>query len=254
MNIKTSLYFRTKSWIDQYEKNEISKKYSLSSIDDLSLETLIVMQSIKAISPSFNTLIDIGAHKGLFTKAANLFFKIDLSLCFEPNVEMIKKISENTKNFNIEINSIALSEKEEDVLFYKHEDSSMNSILKGNVDVLKEKFPWDNPDKITSSKVKSMPLDVFISNRKLGSDTNFFLKIDTQGNELEILKGSRKTLLQTSVCVIEQMFVEAYQGTSTFQELINFMSDNRFKCKGPVSISYRPNKEVSSVDFLFVKD
>ena len=80
-----------------------------------------------------------------------------------------------------------------------------------------------------------------------------FLKIDTQGNELEVLMGGKNTLSKVQSIMVEFMFLSPYDTRYTFEELISYLSNTGFECRGPVSIAKRPNNQISAVDFLFVR-
>ena len=82
---------------------------------------------------------------------------------------------------------------------------------------------------------------------------SLFIKIDTQGNELNVLKHSIQTLKYTKVLLIEFMFLNPYKNDFSFFDLISFLNKHDFICKGALTIFKRPSKKISGVDFLFVK-
>lgn len=196
--------------------------------------------------------MDIGANKGQFSKVANAFFDFDQTICFEPNEALNCYIAENNKTNHHIIENIALADHEDEVVFYLHQDETMNSIVKANPTVLKEEFPWDNPNAMRETTVKTITLDAYMERKELMNNT-FLLKIDTQGNELNILKQGIQTLKHTEICLLEYMFLSPCQTDYSFYELLDFMDANAFDCKGALSISKRPSKKISAVDFLFVK-
>jgi hypothetical protein len=57
-----------------------------------------------------------------------------------------------------------------------------------------------------------------------------FLKLDTQGTELEILKGAREYLSDGKIAVVktEVSFQPVYRGQCTFSEIDRFMKDHGF--------------------------
>jgi 2-oxoglutarate dehydrogenase E1 component len=57
-------------------------------------------------------------------------------------------------------------------------------------------------------------------------ERSIFLKVDTQGNEIEVLKGAESVLARTVACVVEHMFYTPYQGQASFAELLAFGSLN----------------------------
>ena len=198
------------------------------------------------------TLLDIGAHKGHFARAANLFFDLRHTICFEPNADLHPTIEAALQRVPSDIEHLALSDKAGQIQFFLHQDDSMNSTVEADAKTLRDEFPWDNPDHLRSTTVPTMTLDAYTAEKGLG-DHSFFIKIDTQGNELDILRHGTQTLAQTQLILAEFMFLNPYQSSHTFMDLISFMDSHNFSCQGALTIAKRPSKKVSAVDFLFVK-
>jgi FkbM family methyltransferase len=254
MGIKNSIYYRLKSLLKKEELKNIASKYNIGfvKIKDSSFSDIESMETIINYLKNTNILIDIGAHKGLFTKTANSFFPFDKTICFEPNKVLHNTIKENNSNINLIIENMALSDKEGKATFHLHQDSSMNSIEESNPAVLKSEFPWDNPDLIKKMMVTTKTLDNYFKNPDFKNNL-FFIKIDTQGNELNVLKHGIQVLKKTKVLLIEYMFLSPYKNESSFSDLIYFLNEHNFICKGALTIFKRPSKKISGVDFLFIK-
>jgi FkbM family methyltransferase len=254
MNIKRILYYRAKKFVDSENRR---KSFAGNNLDykyypNIPLELSETMETIKNYKSKSNVLLDIGAHNGLFSKMANLIYKFDKTFCFEPNQVLNKTIRLNNSNENVIIENIALSDSDGQTTFYLHTDSSMNSIVEAREDLLKMEFPWDDPSKMKKETVSTATLDNYISKNTSQKDI-FFIKIDTQGNELNILKNGISTLKRTEICLIEFMFTNPYQSDFRFYDLISFMEKSEFDCMGALTINKRPSMKVSAVDFLFVK-
>ena len=248
------MYFRAKSFVERENLKYIIGKNELDYNDfrEIPMELIETMETIRNYKVQATTLLDVGAHKGLFSKAANSFFKFKNTVCFEPNKEHNGSIKSSNKGSGLRIENIALSNKRGKVTFYLHKDDAMNSIVESENDVLKAEFPWDNPELMKKTTVDTITLDNYISDNSLQKET-FFLKIDTQGNELNVLKHGVMTLRQTEICLIEYMFTSPYKSDFVFYDLVSFMNQNNFDCKGALTINKRPSKKISAVDFLFVK-
>ena len=254
MDIKKSIYYRLKSILKNLELKDIALRNNIDliNIKDSSFSDIKSMETISNYLTNTNVLIDIGAYKGLFSKTANSFFSFEKTICFEPNKLLIDIIKKNNSNINLIIENIALSDKEGTATFHLHEDSSMNSIIESNIDVLKSEFPWDNPDLLDKNLVPTKTLDNYMKNLDV-KNHSLFIKIDTQGNELNVLKHSIQTLKFTKVLLIEFMFLNPYKNDFSFFDLISFLNKHNFICKGALTIFKRPSKKISGVDFLFVK-
>lgn len=252
MNLKNSIYHRAKALVEKHERGLLLRNNRLAEDVVLPREILETLETVGNYLPEQATLLDIGAHKGLFAQGANLFFKLRETICFEPNQALHPQIASATSAFNTKVEHLALSDKEGEIQFFLHQDDSMNSTVEADKDLLREEFPWDNPDHLQATRVPTMTLDQYVERNGLG-DRRFFIKIDTQGNELDILRHAEKTLAQTAVIVAEFMFLNPYQSSYSFMDLVSFMESHNFSCRGALTIAKRPSKKVSAVDFLFVK-
>lgn len=95
------------------------------------------------------------------------------------------------------------------------------------------------------------PLDAMI---EPGWEAPFGLKIDTQGFELEVLKGASATLARTTVVSLELSLVELYEGGAKLDEVYAFMERAGFRCISLVEVfSDFARHEVLQVDGTFVR-
>lgn len=75
---------------------------------------------MKAYSLRADILQDIGAYKGLFSKAANDYFEFEKTICFEPNQELHKAILNHNSQHEIIIEDLALDSKKGIADYYLH--------------------------------------------------------------------------------------------------------------------------------------
>lgn len=254
MDIKKSIYYRLKAILKKIELKDIASRNNIDliNIKDSSFSDIESMETISNYLTNTNILIDIGAHKGLFSKTANSFFSFEKTICFEPNKLLIDLIKNNNSNVNLIVENIALSDSDGTATFHLHQDSSMNSIIESNIEILKSEFPWDDPELLDKNLVPTKTLDNYMKTLDMKKHS-LFIKIDTQGNELNVLKHSIQTLKYTKVLLIEFMFLNPYKNDFSFFDLISFLNKHDFICKGALTIFKRPSKKISGVDFLFVK-
>lgn len=82
----------------------------------------------------------------------------------------------------------------------------------------------------------------------------FGLKIDTQGFELEVLRGAGAVLAQTEVAVIEITFAHLYENGARCGEVMQFMERAGFVCIGMVeAFANVPEEEVLQVDAALLR-
>jgi hypothetical protein len=82
----------------------------------------------------------------------------------------------------------------------------------------------------------------------------YFIKIDTQGSELEILQGSLRTLSNTDALLVEVSVQDFFIESHTLLDLSNFLCDNGFRIFDVADLTYRPSDGfLAQFDVLFVR-
>jgi len=221
----------------------------LDSVDFL--QTLTSIRAILDIVPP--VLVDVGAHRGHFARAADQVLGFERIICIEPDAELLEELNAAVPKNKTTVRQVALAETEGTSNLFIHEDRSMNSLLEADIEVLRTKFPTYRHDSIYQRKVNTTTLDCLLKEEGALNGTELFLKLDTQGNELSILRAGSLTLGSTRACLVEFMFCTPYMQTSEFHELVDFLRDQGLRCRGALNIHRRPSHEVSGVDFLFTR-
>jgi len=201
--------FIIKKIVNSYKKSRDKKK-------SLLIKKILGEEKIR--------LLDIGAAggiEGIQDIWQPHLKKVELVLC-EPHKESYEKIK--TKKYKV-INKALGNEKKSNNLFYETRKPECSSMKELNLDYLK-KFP--NPERfetIKKSSVETTTLDDEFN------DSNFphFIKIDTEGAELDILKGGEKTLQNVMGLVIEVYFTDLHKKQVKFDEINNFLRLRKFE-------------------------
>lgn len=180
------------------------------------------------------TCIDAGAAGG-FSEIKKLRRYISL-YSFEPLKSEHDRLKAN-ENFNREFKShnvfpIGLYSTKGEFPFYSAEKPSMSSMLEFDEEQFDFHFglcrgsaEWKKGLSIVSKvKINTISLDEFTS-QKID-----FLKLDTQGTELEILKGASNLLSKNNISVIKTEFsnIPVYKNQCTFSEIDTFLKSNGF--------------------------
>jgi FkbM family methyltransferase len=163
-------------------------------------------------------ILDIGAANYVIDDCW-LYLKHEIEvILFEPD----KRSYDQLKQKGFETYNSALGQKSEMRNLNLTRKPECSSFFVPNTDFL-NRFPnkerWDI---INTEEVKVKPLDSF----DLDVD---FIKLDTQGSELEILKGSVQTLKGVLGLEVEVSFVEIYKNQPLFGEVNKFLSENGFE-------------------------
>tara|TARA_B100001121_G_scaffold308439_1_gene332446 strand:- start:772 stop:1647 length:876 start_codon:yes stop_codon:yes gene_type:complete len=161
--------------------------------------------------PNFESgdkVLDCGANVGeLFLAFENLKLDIDY-LGFEPdpNVFECLEINTNKSNYNC-----ALSDRKGEVDFYIDSSGGNSSIHESSETKLK-------------TKVESRLLNDFIKNEKIK-----LLKIDAEGNELEVLLGGEDNLHNIAYISVDCGAEKGMSQETTFVEVNNYMTSKNFE-------------------------
>lgn len=81
---------------------------------------------------------------------------------------------------------------------------------------------------IFTEPVSVVTLNSFVRN-SLPTDCKFALKIDTQGNEYDVLQGTSDVLEQCGLVYVETSEIPIYDGSSESDKVISFLEDKGFK-------------------------
>lgn len=99
--------------------------------------------------------------------------------------------------------------------------------------------------KVPIKTLDSLMDQTSLSTEKLG------LKIDTEGFELEVLKGATRTLTTCQFVVCEASIEKRFEDSYEFSELIVFMAEHGFSLKKVLCFSLDGNDVIRMADVLF---
>ncbi len=146
-------------------------------------------------------IFDVGANKGQYTKSLLKFFHgHDVEIhCFEPGYETFRILTQEIGGHgNITLNNFGLSStKTQSTLYYDNAGSGLASLYKRQLDYFNIEF-----DK--SENVMLDTLDNYVSAKTIGAID--LLKIDVEGNELNVLEGAEGSLSAGKIRAIQIEF------------------------------------------------
>jgi FkbM family methyltransferase len=181
---------------------------------------------LKRILKKQDVVYDIGANIGLFSLAlSNIVGNKGRILSFEPNSFLEKSIKKNLKKYkvkNVTLIKKAISNFNGKSIFYidaRKEESSVGSSLKGGYACHIEEHEPEN--RKNSIKVEVVTLDNFIFKNFGKIPIPCLIKIDVEGCESEVLKGS-KTFIESYQPFILVEYNCIYARRKKFK-LVNFL-------------------------------
>ena len=206
------------------------------------IELLPLIKKIKNI----NTLIDVGSNKGQFVLLCIKFFPNLLIYSFEPIKEALIK-QKNLLSFknNIYFYNTGIGNKNKIINFFITNRADSSSFLTIN----KSKNYNKNYYVKEKRKIKIQKLDQILKNKKLIKPV--LIKIDVQGFELEVLKGSKKTLPNIDYLLLEVSKNRMYNKQAIEIEIINFLKKEKFIIMESSKWKKINNTEFMQRDILF---
>jgi len=196
------------------------------------------------------TILDIGANRGMFSKCANYAFPDTAIYAFEPLKNCYEELCELKSTISkLQCYNVALAEKSGEAFIQKSSYDYSSSLLEME-DLHKKAFPYTTGKRL--EKVKVQTLDAILAEEH--TERPLLMKIDVQGYERFVLDGARETLKQTDYIVCEMSFRTLYKGQALFDEVYHRLTNAGFFFCGQIGELQHPKStEVLQIDGLFVR-
>ena len=169
-------------------------------------------------------LLDIGANVGQFTvDIKNLGFQHSI-ISYEPIPELFRKLERNSKKFkNWEVRNIGIGSKNGNFEINVSDSGGKSSSFLNMKDIHLMNFPGTGFIDRVVVPVSTIPAEI----NNLGLiPSQLVLKIDVQGFEGEVLKGSREILSEIPFCYIELSLHSLYEGEPEILEILNLLANH----------------------------
>jgi len=184
------------------------------------------------------TIYDIGAFRGEWSSLLNkTSLKNKKFFLFEAN----EKNGEYLEKLNFKYFLKVLSDKNKDVEFYSKMSTGDSYLIE------QTSFYKDDIETIVK---KTVTLDELVKKENLPYPN--FIKIDTQGSELDILKGSQQSISECNLIYLECPIIEYNLKAPNITEYIKYLESVGFV---PYDICevHRMDNILIQIDILFIK-
>jgi FkbM family methyltransferase len=186
---------------------------------------------------------DVGANLGQTIKKMLANYPDAKIYAFEPSKMCFESLKTNFNNSNVSLNNLAMGSCCGNLEFNEYSWSDLNSLLKrayGRAKILETYL------------VEVVTIDEFSKNNAIPYIN--LLKTDTEGYELNVLKGASLMMEQNRIqfVYVEIFFNENYIGQSSFGDIYNFLLENRFELVRFYDVVYTAEGLASKTDALFV--
>ena len=202
------------------------------------------LEVISQFADKSKDALDIGVYRGVYSYKLSQNYNLVHS--FEPNPLLYPHLKRNLKKIinNIKLYNLALSDKNGETRLKL--PIRNNSIFSTNIEELYQLgaasiHPENKFEKFKEVVVKMKKLDDLKFENKIG-----FIKIDVEGHELEVIKGSSKIIYENMPILLVE--IEKRHTKKPVLESINYIKNMGYDC------FFVKNKKLISVEKLENKD
>ena len=198
-------------------------------------------------------IFDIGANSGQFATELNNNGYRGKIVCIEPQLNAhreLKKKAEKSENWHV-YERVALGSE----IGHKTLNLSANSVSSSFLPV----GPKSTNIAIETSYIGSETVNVITFDELFSSSKNlgrtYAIKIDCQGYEMEILEGSKFSIDQITMVILEMSLTEIYIGGANYLELLALLENYGFEL-WDLFPGFRDNTsgQLLQVDGLFINN
>jgi FkbM family methyltransferase len=193
---------------------------------------------------SIDCVIDVGANEGQFLTAAQALFPQARLVAFEPNPAMAARLRDRFAG--LEVHPCACGAEPGTAMLNLTQFAPSASLLASTPRNL-SLFPGTEVREQIAVPVEQ--LDSFPTLR----NARTLLKLDTQGAELEVLKGASETLRHVEVLVCEVALQPLYQGQAELEQIVGFLRDHRFRLVDFCDPIRNSEAEIIYLDLAFTR-
>jgi len=206
-------------------------------------------------------VVDVGARYGVHPTWLELINEAQLFL-FEMDTAEAERLAEKYRDYpNIEVRNLAVMSCQGEVSYQVRRHKGLNSLFKINENCIANKgYMVDDFASDGEAVIQAEAIDTLFSRQQI-----HFLKVDTEGAELEVLRGAQHQLLTTVLGVrAEANFLDIHAGAPLFGEvhqflrecgfeLLNFDYDGRGHGFGPFTLPGKYGQLVAT-DAVWIKN
>lgn len=208
-----------------YPLHKISFKLSLHGMGMLNYESWKLSGEqtfLKKILNERSVVIDVGANGGAFSSLVKRIAPDAIVYAFEPHPLAFEKLETSARTHGFSAFNMGCGDVEAEVLLYDyHEGVAHASLYRRVITEIHKKDPIER-------RVRIIRLDDFLQNQ-LKIERIRLLKTDTEGNDLSVLRGAKRLILEHAIDVIQFEFNEMNVFARVFfRDFVDLLNGYRF--------------------------
>ncbi len=205
------LYIFSKKIVD-YHRNE----------NNCEIKSNGELHFIRENKDKMETIFDVGANIGEWTDLVSNIIPKAKIYSFEPSLQTFTVLQKQNFRPGVSLHNIGLGDKNEvKDFFVNNDDSTLNSAFRRDIGQSNLK------DNVSSEKSSFETLDSFCEKNNI--DRVSFLKIDTEGNELFVLRGATQYIQSGKIDMIQFEYGGTYVDSKTsLKDVFSFFEDKPY--------------------------
>jgi FkbM family methyltransferase len=200
-----------------------------------------------------NCVLDVGAHQGWYGRMLAEMAYDGHIVSFEPvgdNFEALRSASAANPRWTV--HHMALGSTDGTATINVSRRTDFSSLWPTNT-YGREQFPGMS-DPVGTEEVEIARLDTILDSVVAHIDEpRIFLKMDTQGNDVEVFRGARQSLHRIEALQAELYFREVYTGAPLFGEALQELREGGFELTGIYPVGRGERLEVIDADCIMVR-
>lgn len=196
------------------------------------------------VAPDSPVIFDVGANVGHFISELLRDFPSPTIHAFEPSPSTYSLLKERWAPYpNIFLNELALGSRPENRVLIESSLSDMTSLLEPGTQC------WG--EVLARRSVAVSTIDSYAE--RAGVHRINLLKIDTQGFDLEVMRGGKEMLRRRAIefVFVEITFADLYSGQATLPQVFEFLIGNGFSLVAFYGMNFVEDK-AGWTDALFI--
>ena len=217
--------------------------YQLHKIQTVKPSTGTMESGLRSLAKKhqINTIIDVGASDGIWSRLALNFYPTSRYFLIEANPAHEQALRDFVfENSNAQYILAAAGEKQGDQVNFSFDSEDLYSGQASYV-------PQSN-----SVTISEITIDNEIKSRKLKGP--YLIKLDTHGFEIPIFRGALQTLKNTDVIIVECYNFKISPECLLFYEMCEYLGQLGFRCIDLADPLWRPfDQAFWQMDLIFIR-
>lgn len=195
-------------------------------------------------------VLDVGANRGTYGAMLRRLGYRGSIVSFEPLESIFAELSLRASGDpDWRVLQMALGEQIESRNMSRHQRSDISSLLPLN-DFGARIFGVNS---VSEETIRIYRGDVIWPEVVPTGAQSVFLKTDTQGFDMNVLRGFGERLRDIRCIQIEAAFKPIYEGMPRYSEILSFLEKSGFVLSGVFPVSRDTNQAIIEADFVFVR-